>query len=82
MSAAGAIAAAKAIDAAVTALQAVIAITNAAKPVSDAIAARIAEGRTEWTQAERDAIDAHVKADKDYARDQIEQAGGTVAAAG
>jgi hypothetical protein len=65
------VATAKALDAAITALQAVIALANASKPVSDAIAARIAEGRGEWNQLERDMIDNELRSAKAYAAGEI-----------
>lgn len=61
------------IDASITALTATVNLVGASRPVSDAIARRIAEGR-EWTDEERATVQAQLEADKAYAAQQIAKA--------
>lgn len=66
-------AAVKLIDLAVTSLMAVMNFTGASRIVSDTIVRRIAENR-EWTDEEREAVEAQLAADKRYARDALDAA--------
>jgi hypothetical protein len=66
----------KLIDTTVAALSAALNFVGASQTVSATIAARIAEGGREWTDAERAAVQAELDAAKAYAAQQIAAAHG------
>lgn len=61
----------KTLDASIGALSAVMNLVASSQIVSAAIARRIAEGGRDWTEEERQAVQAELEASKAYAAQQI-----------
>lgn len=59
------------IDKAVMLLTTLLNAFGVSQKVSDTIAARVAEGGREWTDAERQAVKDDLAANKKYAADQL-----------